>query len=558
MTVGHLPGALGPLTTAARAVWFVAWSALAGATAWSWLFGPSRPLPPAQTAATGALWRKGLELGWPWVAQATLLLFVAALFAATVTSESSGAMAGAGASWLALAIVIVLLRAPLRRMASPTRGATFERDRVTVTWLVGLLAAGEVATARTRTKVPELVRIAVDATHLASAGVWLGTLAMFVVLLRSEEWRLAAPPGASVRPVVRPVVEASARAAAVLVISGIVAAGISSPGLGHWTSEYSWLLGAKAAVLVVAAAIAWRQWVLVHSAGPMRRTVGAVTLEAGALVAALALAAVLVGVDPLPSGASAPAATPSAASAPATTPTIPACMHGAPGSKCDRATITSVVAATAPGALDATIPQLCTADPAKPRTLAYSSCLAEVGQVVADHEVGDLTTSLTHCQAFADAWSQQQCGSGAIYEALQSAAPPSSAAGADPIWPCSSVPTAFAVTCFLRVSTRMLAVEHGDITASFRVCDGVIGAWQASCYQGMGRELATETGFAAAPVVGLCAEAGALGPGPCIAGAVRALVYFGSPGAAASLCTDVAPPDQAACETVRAAATALL
>jgi len=560
VTAGHLPGVLGPLATAARAVWFVAWSVLAGATAWSWLFGPGRNLPPAQAKATDALWRRGLELSWPWVAEATLLLFVAALFAAATTSSTT-TVAEAGASWLGLAVVLALLRAPVRRMAAAPAGAAFARDRIAVTWLVGLLAAGEVATAQTRTKAPELVRIAVDGTHLASAGFWLGTLALFVALLRSAEWRAAAPPGTSMRPVVLPVVEASARAAALLVVSGILAAAISSPGLGHWTSEYSWLLGAKAAVLVVAVAVAWRQWVLVHSRSPMRRTLGAVTLEAGALLAALTLAAVLVGVDPLPSAgaaATAPASAASTVSSSSTAPAEPACMGGTAGSDCDRATIDSVLAATSPGALDATLPQLCTADPSRPKAYAYFVCLAEVGQVVAGHEVGDLTTSLTHCQAFADTWAQQQCGGGVIYEALQTASPPSSVAGANPLWPCTSMADTFKAPCYLGVSTRMLAVERGDVTAAFKICDGVDTTWQADCYEGMGRELASEAGFAAAPIVGLCDKAGALGPGPCIVGAVRTLVYRGSAGAAASLCTDVAVADRAACDAERANATAQL
>jgi len=233
-------------------------------------------------------------------------------------------------------------------------------------------------------------------------------------------------------------------------------------------------------------------------------------------------------------------------------------MNGGAGSSCDHATIDSVLAATAAGALDATLPQLCTSDPSKPKAYVYFTCLAEVGQAVASHEVGDLTTSLTHCQAYADTWSQQQCGGGAIYEALQGAAPPLFAPGADPVWPCTTVADTFKAPCYLGVSTRLLEVERGDVTAAFKVCDGVGSTWQAECYQGIGRELATEAGFTAAPIAGLCAKAGALGPGPCIVGAVRTLVYRGGPGEAASLCADVAAPDRVACDTERATATALL
>ena len=557
MTVGHLPGVLGPLTTAARAVWFVAWSALAGATAWSWIFGPSRPLPPAQAAATQKLWRRGLELGWPWVAQATLLLFVAAIFGAATTNTSASEVAQAGASWLGLAVVLALLRAPIRRLSeSPASGdAAFERDRVGVSWLVALLAAGEVATTRTPTKAPELLRIAIDGTHLASAGFWLGTLALFVVLLRSAEWQAAATPGASVRPVVRPVVEASARAAGLLIGSGLLAAAISSPGLGHWAGEYSWLLGAKAAVLVVAAAIAWRQWVIVHSRQPLHRPLGPMMLEAGALVAALALAAILVGVDPIPSAGA--AAAPGTATSETTT-TTPACLHGTPGTECDGATIAGVVGGLDAGAIDATLPELCSTDPSRPKAYGYFTCLTQVGQAVASRDNGDLATSLTHCTVFTDVWAQQQCGTGAIYDVLQHSAPPASDPGADPTWPCTSVGATFKAPCYLGVSTRLLAVEHDDAGAAFAVCDGVGSEWQADCYQGMGRAFAVKSGFMPVPIVGQCAQAGALGPSPCIVGAVRTLVYQNLPDAAAALCADADPAARTACDDQRAAATAEL
>ncbi len=563
---GHLPGVLGPLAVFARSLWFVAWALFAGATTWAWLFSPSSGVPrltAAQEVAVGTLWRRALRLGWLWTLEASLLRFVVAVFAAVTTSGTSPLSGEALLGWVALAVALVLTRPPIRRLTSgPTSGggSVFGLDRWSVTWLIAPLAVGEVVTIPARTRASEAVRVAIAAVHLGAAGVWLGTLALFVVLVRTQAWRVASSAGTHLRPLVRPVAEAAARAATVLIVSGIAAAAVSAPGLGRWTTEYSGLLAAKALVLVVAAAIAWRQWVVVHSRSPLTRTLTATMVEAGALLTAVTLAAVLVGVDPVPAASALTAKPAAPAAAPAlTTATAPACAGTPPPPNCAGPAIAAAVSAAPDARLDVLLPELCTSDPAHPKSFSYYTCLAAIGQALSARTPGQADPALGHCQSLVDPWVQQQCASGVFAKLIseESASSPSADPhSGQPTWPCPDVVDNFKTPCYLLASSRLLWLDDGDVPAAFSTCARLDPGSQATCDQGMGRALTTRAAYDPAAILGLCAEGGASGAGPCVIGAVRTLVYTGNNGNAVTLCADAPTPSRLTCDADRAAAAA--
>jgi putative copper export protein len=552
MTPAHLPWALATLSTLARALWFVAWSALAGGAAWAWLFdGPHR------AASEGALaahtWRRAVQLGWLCLCWATTLSLLAVLLAAVTTSDSSPVGGEAGLGWVVLALGLALLRPVVRRTAGP-HAPVAPQDRTALTWLAGALALGEVLTQPTHSSAPAVVRTALDAAHLASAGVWLGSLALLVVLVRTSEWRAAHDRGAAPGGLVRRVVEAGCRAAAVTVVSGIGAAAATSPGLGRWATEYSGLLVAKAAVLGVAAAIAWRQWASVHARRPAAVLGRSLLVQTGALVSAAAIAAVLVGVDPLTS------ATAAAGAGVAWTSSLqsPPCVTAR--SNCSSTAIASVVSGTPGNALDAVVPGLCTADPTKPKAFAYFSCLQAVGQALAQQPGGGLG-SLDHCLQFPGTWAEQSCAAG-IFSALTArelaSAPAADPNHSDQVWPCRSVPDDLAPSCYLLAATRILWLNGGDLRAAFRACDGLAPEWQGYCYQGAGREITTRAGYTPSAILLGCGSAGVLGPGPCLEGAARTLVFTDHDAAAAALCAAGGPVNGPACDSERQAALATM
>jgi hypothetical protein len=78
------------------------------------------------------------------------------------------------------------------------------------------------------------------------------------------------------------------------------------------------------------------------------------------------------------------------------------------------------------------------------------------------------------------------------------------------------------------------------------------------CYQGTGREITTRAGYGISGISEGCSTAGTLGPGPCLAGAARTLVFTHHGDAAAALCAGARAADRPACDSERQAAAATL
>jgi hypothetical protein len=116
----------------------------------------------------------------------------------------------------------------------------------------------------------------------------------------------------------------------------------------------------------------------------------------------------------------------------------------------------------------------------------------------------------------------------------------------------------FKAPCYLSVTSRVLWLNGGNVTAAFSTCDRVERAWASECYQGMGRELTSRSGYQPAAVARACNQGAALGPDPCIAGAVRTLVFTGHAEGAAELCRDAPPDDRVSCDAQRSSAAATL
>ncbi len=112
---GHLPGALSPISAVARALWFLAWSVLAGAAAWARLFPGGRRLAPGTDEVVGRLWRRAMRLGWLWTAQATVLSLLVLLVAAVTSANSLPVTRETGIGWALLAAALVQLRRVTRR-----------------------------------------------------------------------------------------------------------------------------------------------------------------------------------------------------------------------------------------------------------------------------------------------------------------------------------------------------------------------------------------------------------------------------------------------------------
>ncbi len=252
------------------------------------------------------------------------------------------------------------------------------------------------------------------------------------------------------------------------------------------------------------------------------------------------LAAVLVGVDPLPAASAAP---------PPATRSVNTPLCATSHHDCDPAAITTAVGGATDASLDALLPTLCTADAARPHAYAFFSCLVSVGQAVGARTAGAPDPALAHCRSFPDVWTQQSCAAGVfgkLVAAEVASSPGDDPHAGDPVWPCDHVADVFRVPCYQLSTTRVLWLNGGDVAAGFRTCDQLPGDVQAPCYQSMGRDLTTRAGYDPGVVLQGCAQAGRLGPSACLVGAARTLVYTDHPSAAASLCQQAAATDRAA------------
>ena len=121
----------------------------------------------------------------------------------------------------------------------------------------------------------------------------------------------------------------------------------------------------------------------------------------------------------------------------------------------------------------------------------------------------------------------------------------------DPVWPCDQVGDTFRAPCYLLSTSRILWLNGGDIPAAFGTCDHLAGPFRTSCYQSLGRDITSRGSPQPSAILQACGSAGALGPGACIDGAARTLVFTSRPAAAQALCQDAPAADRAACDTER-------
>lgn len=177
-------------------------------------------------------------------------------------------------------------------------------------------------------------------------------------------------------------------------------------------------------------------------------------------------------------------------------------------------------------ALTTQLPTFCTPVTYRQYSFDHHNCAHGVGHGIATQKKEDVFASTPFCELFADPWETQSCYGGVF---MQKVIGDISGASADPhaenpIWPCDVVPEVQKGQCYLISTGRVLRLLDYDWEAAFAVCDNVETNYRETCYLSMGRDISGYTNFEPAPMRDLCLRAGALGPEPCIRGAVQTTV----------------------------------
>lgn len=268
------PSGLRLLAGGGRAMEYLGWLAVLG-----WL-------------TLGALARS-VQLDWvprrllPWVtlaAAGAVLTVLAELLQAGGGSLAAGvaALAPTSAGWVRagrvgvaiLAFGIVVGATAGTNGTIPQRGSRVLVTLLTLTALVLLAASGHAASTG--------LSLAVGAAHLATAGVWAGTIVAMAVDRPPGGWR--SEPG---RDLVREFAPYGLTMFAATVLFGVVRAVQELSRVSDlWTSTYGQLLALKVLLVLAMVPLSWLAW---RRATPLPRTesglaVGAVVLAAGLAV----------------------------------------------------------------------------------------------------------------------------------------------------------------------------------------------------------------------------------------------------------------------------------
>jgi len=129
----------------------------------------------------------------------------------------------------------------------------------------------------------------------------------------------------------------------------------------------------------------------------------------------------------------------------------------------------------------------------------------------------DLRKALAGCDQLLDSWDRRSCYGGAFMENIVNVTNPHHPAHdlgamhdehmagmdhgpktkfkaidpADPLYPCSILSEQYLESCYEMQTSVMLYLNHGDMAAAAKTCDGAPGRMRYVCYQSLGRDISS-------------------------------------------------------------------
>lgn len=126
-----------------------------------------------------------------------------------------------------------------------------------------------------------------------------------------------------------------------------------------------------------------------------------------------------------------------------------------------------------------------------PYSFDHYNCVHGLGHGMMYLNDNQLFVALKKCDDITDQWERTSCWSGAFMENViadnknhfTDYLKPD-----DPLYPCNAVNEQYKNTCYLMQTSYMLKVKSGDFVAVFKLCSQVGAAYEATCYQSLGRD----------------------------------------------------------------------
>lgn len=201
--------------------------------------------------------------------------------------------------------------------------------------------------------------------------------------------------------------------------------------------------------------------------------------------------------------------------------------------------------------------------PAASRWILFQ-CVHGMGHGLTMFYEHDLRQALTACDRLSDGWDRESCYGGAFMESDMNAIAPHHPASelaarshhhhsgfraidpADPLYPCSIMADRHLRACYEIQTAVILHLNHGDIGAAARTCDGAVASMRGVCYRSLGRDITSYALRSPQKSADLCAKGSREYWPACYIGVAKALVdWTASTDNALAFCRVVEPNGEA-------------
>lgn len=167
-------------------------------------------------------------------------------------------------------------------------------------------------------------------------------------------------------------------------------------------------------------------------------------------------------------------------------------------------------------------------------------CLHGLGHGLTVRFGYDLSRALTSCDALASEWERQSCHSGVFMENVVAFLEPGHShrdhrdgldgpvrnllRPEDPHYPCNAIADAYGPACYRMQSSAILVFSNYDFALAFGVCGEAPSAFEAFCFESLGRDISNLSMRNMSKIKNLCQLAPVRYRNLCLSGAVKDLI----------------------------------
>ncbi len=207
------------------------------------------------------------------------------------------------------------------------------------------------------------------------------------------------------------------------------------------------------------------------------------------------------------------------------------------------------------------LPNICKLGPDGRISQNYFDCVHGLGHGLTIRFEDDVFRALPYCGLLKTAFDRNSCYNGAFMQNIVVDGVSHHSTNLkpeDPLYPCNSVAEDQKDACYLIQTSYVMMVVNDDVNKAFKICDSAETNYVKTCYQSMGRDIASLTAGDASKIVEMCANGNPVNSGECFAGAAIDLISKNhNPSDADYLCQITPSEFKSFCESGKKSASLL-